>query len=51
MTMAEQNPVGHLLDGMVHCRNCNTPMATGTAYFGETPMYVCPNRSVGLRHP
>ena len=51
MTMAEQNPVGHLLDGMVHCRNCNTPMATEAAYFGETPMYVCPNRRSGCDTP
>ena len=51
MTMAEQNPVGHLLDGMVHCRNCNTPMATEAAYFGETPVYVCPNRRSGCDTP
>ena len=43
MTMAEQNPVSHLLDGMVHCRRCNTPMATAGESFGEMPKYVCPN--------
>ena len=43
MTMAEQNLVSHLLDGMVHCRKCNTPMATAGESFGEMPKYVCPN--------
>ena len=43
MTMAEQNLVSHLLDGMVHCRKCNTPIATAGESFGEMPKYVCPN--------
>ena len=41
MTMAEQNPVAHLLDGMVRCRNCNTPMVATGESFGETPTYLC----------
>ena len=41
MTMAEQNPVAHLLDGMVSCRNCSTPMVATGESFGETPTYVC----------
>ena len=44
MTMAEQNPVAHLLDGMVRCRTCNAPMETIGVSFGETPKYVCPRR-------
>ena len=44
MTMAEQNPVSYLLEGMVHCRRCDTPMATECLAFGETPKYVCRHR-------
>ena len=44
MTMAEQNPVSYLLDGLVHCRNCGALMtATGWSH-GETPRYVCSRR-------
>ena len=41
MTIAEQNPVAHLLDGLVRCRNCNTTMENTGESFGETPTYVC----------
>ena len=51
MTMAEQNPVSHLLDGMVHCRNCKTPMATAGDFFGKTPKYVCTNSWEGCDTP
>ena len=51
MTMAEHNLVSHLLDGMVHCRKCNTTMTTAGGSFGETPKYVCPNSSEGCDTP
>ena len=51
MTMAEQNLVSHLLDGMVHCRKCNTTMTTAGGSFGETPKYVCPSSSEGCDTP
>ena len=52
MTMAEQNPVSYLLDGMVHCRRCNTPMTTATGgLFGVEPQYVCPSRSEACDTP
>ena len=51
MRMAEQNPVSHLLDGMVHCRRCNTPMATTGESFGETPKYVCLSSPEGCDTP
>ena len=44
MTMAEQNPVAHLLDGMVRCHACNAPMETIGVSFGETPKYICSRR-------
>lgn len=44
MTMAEQNPVSHLLDGMMHCRNCDIPMAATGWSPGETLKYVCSRR-------
>ena len=51
MTMAEQNPVSHLLDGMVRCRHCNTPMETTSESYGETPRYVCPRVRMGCETP
>ena len=51
MRMAEQNPVSHLLDGMVYCRRCNTPMATTGESFGETPKYVCLSSPEGCDTP
>ena len=44
MTMAEQNPVSHLLDGMVRCRNCDAPMAATGWSPGEMLSYVCSRR-------
>ena len=41
MTLIEQNPVSHLLDGMVKCRNCSTPMETAGESFNEASRYVC----------
>ena len=41
MTTAEQNPVAHLLDGMVRCQNCNAPMEIIGAYSAQTPAYEC----------
>lgn len=44
MTMAEQNPVAHLLDGLVRCRTCDALMATAGESLGETLKYVCSRR-------
>ena len=44
MTMAEQNPVAHLLDGLVRCRKCDALMATAGESLGETLKYVCSRR-------
>ena len=44
MTMAGQNPISRLLDGMVHCRHCNAAMATSRWHLGGSPRYVCSHR-------
>ena len=41
MTIAEQNPVAHLLNGVVHCRSCNAPMEPNNASYGEILSYAC----------
>ena len=51
MTMAEQNPVGHLLDGLVRCRNCDAPMAATGNAVGQTPQYVCSAARQGCDTP
>lgn len=51
MTMAEQNPVSHLLHGMVRCQHCSTPMETIGEAFGETPRYVCPRTWANCETP
>ena len=51
MTMIEQNPVSHLLDGMVKCRHCGTPMETAGESFNEAPRYLCATRNEGCNTP
>ena len=51
MNTAEQNPVGHLLDGMVNCRACDAPMVTARSTLWETPRYVCSRRQDGCDTP
>jgi hypothetical protein len=51
MTMIERNPVSHLLDGMVKCRHCGTPMATAGESFNEAPRYLCATRNEGCNTP
>ena len=47
MTTAEQTPVVHLLDGMVRCQNCDTPLEAIGAPLSHTPTYVCPRSQGG----
>ena len=51
MTLIEQNQVSHLLDGMVKCRHCGTPMETAGESFDESPRYVCATRNEGCSTP
>ena len=51
MTLIEQNPVSHLLDGMVKCRNCGTPMETAGESFNEASRYVCATKNKGCNTP
>ena len=51
MTLIEQNPVSHLLDGMVKCRNCSTPMETAGESFNEASRYVCATKNEGCNTP
>jgi hypothetical protein len=49
--MIEQNLVSHLLDGMVKCRNCGTPMERAGESFNEAPRYVCTTKNKGCNTP
>jgi hypothetical protein len=49
--MIERNPVSHLLDGMVKCRHCGTPMETAGESFNEAPRYLCATRNEGCNTP
>ena len=51
MTLIGQNPVSHLLDGMVKCRDCGTPMETVGESFNEAPRYVCATKNEGCNTP
>ena len=51
MTMAEQNTVSHLLDGIVRCRNCDAPMAATANVLGQTPRYICSAARQGCDTP
>lgn len=51
MTTAEQNPVARLLDGMVRCRNCNTPMEITGAYSAQMAAYECRSFPIGCTTP
>ena len=51
MTLIEQNPVSHLLDGMLKCRNCGTPMETAGESFNEAPKYVCATGNFNCNTP
>ncbi len=51
MTMIEQNLISHLLDGMVKCRNCGTPMERAGESFNEAPRYVCTTKNEGCNTP
>ena len=47
MTLAGQNPVAHLLDGMLRCRTCYGHLETTYEVAGETPRYACSPRPRG----
>ena len=37
MTMIDQNAIAHLLDGMVKCRRCGTPMGAAGEFLEIWP--------------
>ena len=47
MTMIDQNAIAHLLDGMVKCRRCGTPMGAAGEFLGDTPRYLCTTKNDG----
>jgi hypothetical protein len=47
MTMIDQNAIAHLLDGMVKCRRCGTPMGAAGEFLGDTPRYMCTTKNDG----
>ena len=51
MTLIEQNPASHLLDRMVTCQHCGTPMETAGESFNEAPKYVCTTKYKGCNTP
>ena len=51
MTLIEQNPASHLLDGMVGCRHCGSPLETAEESFNEAPKYVCTTKNKGCDTP
>ena len=51
MTMIDQNAIAHLLDGMVKCRRCGTPMGAGGEFLGDTPKYACTTKNDGCNTP
>ena len=51
MTMIEQSLVSHLLDGMVTCRHCGTPLETAGESSNQAPKYVCATKNKGCDTP
>lgn len=51
MTLIDRNPVSQLLNGMVKCRHCDTPMVTDGESFNEAPKYLCVSRNEGCNTP
>ena len=51
MTMIEQSLVSHLLDGMVTCRHCGTPLETDGGSSNQAPKYVCATKNKGCDTP
>ena len=51
MTMIDQNAIAHLLDGMVKCRRCGTPMEAAGEFLGDTPKYACNTKNEGCNTP
>ena len=51
MTLIEQNPASHLLDGMVECRHCGSPLETAEEPFNGAPKYVCTTKNKGCDTP
>ena len=51
MTMIEQSLVSHLLDGMVKCRHCGTPLETAVESSNQAPKYVCATKNKGCDTP
>ena len=51
MTLTEQNPASHILDGMVTCQHCGAPMETDGESFNKAPKYVCATNNKGCDTP
>ena len=51
MTLTEQNPASHILDGMVTCQHCGAPMETDGESFNKAPKYVCATNNKGCNTP
>ena len=51
MTMIDQNAIAHLLDGMVKCRHCGTPMGAAGEFLDDTPRYMCTTKNDGCSTP
>ena len=51
MTLTEQNPASHILDGMVTCQHCGAPMETDGESFNKAPKYVCTTNNKGCDTP
>ena len=49
--MTEQSLVSHLLDGMVKCGHCGTPLETAAESPNQPPKYVCANNNKGCDIP
>ena len=51
MTMIEHSLVSHLLDGMVKCRHCGTPLETAGESSNQMPKYICVTKNKGCDTP
>ncbi len=51
MTMIEHSLVSHLLDGMVRCRHCGTPLETAGESSNQAPKYMCATKNKGCDTP
>jgi hypothetical protein len=49
--MTEQSLVSHLLDGMVKCGHCGTPLETAAESSNQPPKYVCATNNKGCDIP